>query len=162
MSNFITINKDSYIPIENIPNGNCLFYSLAFFDVGNDKRKIEERAKEIRQDLCNLYNSFYHHLENKKPKKIRKVFTSIDKRYEKILSTKVGNETIFNIMKMIESVDIEDDDTSHGKKICQDGIYASENDIQLLSFLLQRDILLYSYEGKLRKFPSERRKFPKA
>ena len=40
MSNFITINKDSYIPIENIPNGNCLFYSLAFFDVGNDKRKI--------------------------------------------------------------------------------------------------------------------------
>ena len=46
MSNLITINKEDYIPIENIPNGNCLFYSLAFFDVGNDKRKIEERAKD--------------------------------------------------------------------------------------------------------------------
>ena len=61
MNNIITINKEDYIPIENIPNGNCLFYSLAFFDVGNNKKKIEERAKEIRQDLCNLYNSFYHH-----------------------------------------------------------------------------------------------------
>ena len=162
MNNIITINKEDYIPIENIPNGNCLFYSLAFFDVGNDKRKIEKRAKEIRQDLCNLYNSFYHHLENKKPKKIRKVFTQIDKRYEKILSTKIGNETIFDIMKLIESVDVEDDGVSHGKKICQNAIYASENDMQLLSLLLQRDIILYSYEGKIRKFPSERRKFPKA
>ena len=51
MNNIIRINKEDYIPIENIPNGNCLFYSLAFFDVGNDKRKIEKRAKEIRQDL---------------------------------------------------------------------------------------------------------------
>ena len=65
-------------------------------------------------------------------------------------------------MKLMESVDVEDDGVNHGEKICQDGIYASENDMQLLSLLLQRDILLYSYEGKLRKFPSERRKFPKA
>ena len=77
---------------------------------------------------------------------------------EKILSTKVGNETIFDIMKLIESVDVEDDGVSHGKKICQNAIYASENDMQLLSLLLQRDIILYSYEGKIRKFPSERRK----
>ena len=51
-----------------------------------------------------------------------KVFTPIDKRYEKILSTKVGNETIFDIMKLIESVDLEDDGVNHGKKICQNPV----------------------------------------
>jgi hypothetical protein len=134
--------------IPNNADGDCLFESLAYFEVGDKtKESICKKSTELRNQLCDAYKEIlYKRDETSTRKKTQKYKEKYSYAYEVINEY---HDLIGEKQKNLDDLEkgilktLFDGNVLHAKKVCNPKQWGSDMDILVLSVLLKKLIRMY-------------------
>ena len=134
--------------IPNNADGDCLFESLAYFEVDDKtKESICKKSTELRNQLCDAYKEIlYHRDERSNRDKTQKYNKKYSYAYEVINEY---HDLIEKKKKDLDDYDkgilktLFDGKVLHAKKVCNPKQWGSDMDILVLSVLLKKLIRMY-------------------